>query len=838
MTDRRDEARFLKEEGGYLALHGAKLIEQGYSPVPIAHGKKAPGFEGWQKSQATVKQVKEWVASGFQWAGVGLLTKNTPAVDIDVRDKEVADLVETWIRENIGDAPLRIGRAPKRLMVFRCDKPFRKMRSAKYVDEWAEEQQIEILADGQQFVAFHKHPDTRKPYTWPNGDSPLNTHASSLITITVEQIEALIAYFEELAQQRGWEVVKSARKHAGSAVDLDNPWLEDTTAIDISDDELRTRLLSIPHPDDYEQWFMIGMALYHQFDGDDEGLKMWHEWAESADNYDAEALDRRWNGFSIEGKKRAPLTARYILRIAKEAAANEIAETTIRLRDMFLAAKTLLDWEQARQATREAEIDSLSRSGLAQIAKTTRDTITGSKTTLIEIKKAIRYVPKEMADKPEWCQAWVYNTATDRFFSTSNKISVSQQGFNAMYDRNALTKADILDGKVLPSSTASALALNQYRIQPVDGQRYMPGFDEIFTQTDGTFANTYPEHEIPDVPETYSARDKRNIERVRKHIAHLLADEDEQRMLLDWLSFVVQNPGDHPRYAILLQGVQGDGKTFFAEMMRNVMGVTNVRMLNAHILHDRFTDWAEGSCLACFEEVRLINDKNKYEVLNRVKPFITNTTNEIHPKGEPVRNVKNTQAYLLFTNFKDALPIDDTDRRYLVLFSRWQQRSAILAFKEEHPDYYTNLYAAIEESPGALRKWLLGHEQSKAFKPMDDAPITRAFHQMVQRSKHPFIKTLDELIASDSIGGVSDELIDMTALQSAFFSREEDMPAEKTMASLLERYGFERLGRIKIDGELHVVWVRNVERFSHEGDFDTHAVRAYLKARISERDEY
>lgn len=796
----------------YLADHGEALIDQGYNVVPIMPGKKAPGFDGWQKSTASKSQLKEWLQSGYKNSGVGIITKNTPAIDIDVRDDDVALRVEAWVRENIGQAPLRIGSAPKRLMLFRTDIPFRKMRSAKWKDQFGDEHQIEILGDGQQFVAYHKHPDTGKPYYWPNEkDDPLHVAAHRLTTLSVDQCEQLLAFFDGIAFDEGWSLVK--RAHGQSvAADAENPWAEDSHPVNITDDELRARLLLIPNPEDYDNWVQIGMALYHQFDGDDMGLSLWHEWSETADNYDADSVERHWASFNVAGKKRAPITARLILKLAREAATTQTLKLSLKLRDMFLAAMDLQQWEVARNAAREAEIDSLARSALAVTAKERRDAIVGAKTPLVEIKKAIAFQPKHADTTPKWCDGWVYDTSVDKFFNTRRKISVTQQGFNSMYDRRALTKKDVLDGKGAPSSSASHLALNLYKIPTVDGTRYMPGMDPLFSNVEGTFANLYAEHEIPAVPEKLAPRDKRNIEIVKEHMTHLLKD-DEAGMLLDWLSWVAQNPGKHMNYAVLLQGVEGDGKTFFAEMMRAVMGISNVTMLNAQILHSTFTDWTVGQCLACVEEVRLVNDGNKFEVLNRVKPNITNTVIEVHPKGKPVFNAINTTSYLLFSNYKDALPIDDNARRYLVLFSRWQTAVAIRRFKAENKHYYRKLYAAIEESAGALRKWLLEHEQDADFDPTGDAPDTSAKRHMVYLSKPEFIQLTESAIRANDSHLVGPDIIVSSGLHEVVLARGGEYPSAKALNNMLARTGYESLGRLQIEGERVTVWAFDADRF-------------------------
>lgn len=817
---------------GYLAEHGTDLLDQGYNVVPIVPGKKSPNFDGWQKTNASKPQIKEWLENGHKNSGVGIITKHTPAIDIDVRDDAVADKVEAWIRQHIGDAPLRVGRAPKRLMLFKTDTPFRKMRSTKWRDQFGDEHQIEILADGQQFVAYHKHPDTGKPYFWPNeNENPLTIPANKLARVDSQQCQALIEWFDALAFDEGWEEVKKARLQS-HGVENDNPWVEDTSPVSITDDELRARLMIVPNPEDYEQWINIGAALYHQYDGDEFGLTLWHEWSETADNYDGDSLDRHWKSFDIKGKKRAPLTARLILKLAREAASTESLAQSMRLKDLFLQAKDLGDWDKAKNAAREAEVDSLARSALAVVAKETRDRILGAKTPLVEIKKAIAYHPKNADLTPKWCDGWVYDTEVDRFFHLSRKHSVTQQGFNAMYDRRALTKKDIIDGKSSPTSSASHLALNTYKIPAVDGTRYMPGLDEIFTTTEGTFANLYAEHEIPEVPEVLTPQDKRSVRLVERHLKHLLP-KDEIPLFLDFISWIVQNPGKHMNYACLLQGVEGDGKTFFAEMLRAVMGTSNVTMLNAHILHSQFTDWTVGQCLACVEEVRLVNDGNKYEVLNRIKPNITNKVIEVHPKGKPIFNALNTTSYLLFSNFKDALPLDDNSRRYMVFFSRWQNKNAIARFNAENPDYYEDLYATIELSPGALRKWLLEHQQEPNFKPKGNAPDTSAKSHMVFLSKPEFVQQMEAAIRANECHLVGPDIVTSSGLANVMMRRGCDYPAPKTLANMLSRNGMESLGKMKIDGEYVTVWAFNSDeyRLDTEGAIDTQKVRNVINAR-------
>lgn len=847
---------------GPLAVYGATLIDNGFAIVPIAVGKKAPNFDNWEKSRSTKPQLEDWIENGHKRAGIGILAKWTPGVDLDIRDEELADLAEKKARKIFGDAPVRIGMAPKRLLVYRTEKPFKKMRSNKYrtpdpiTDGEYEFHQIEILCDGQQFVAYHTHPDTGRPYLWPEESittdsetgeetvesvgGPRSMRADDLPEITEEQCQELIDWFEDQCEGRGWELAKKQRMQAGGNVDLDNEFIEDTHAVDISYDKLRATLLLVPGADDYDTWFQVGMALYHQFDGDEDGRELWHEWSETADNYDGEQLDRKWDTFDIGGKKRAPLTARYIIKLAKEAESDRAAKYVMRLREMFFNAKDKGDWDKARAAVQSTELDSISRGAIVGLAKETLDKILTVKTPISEVRKALAYDNTNEA-VPGWASTWVYDTSDDRFFCTERKISVTKQGFDAMYNRKALTKKDILEGRSTPSSSASDLALNLYKVPTIQGRRYTPGEDPLYHTIEGQFANTYPEHEIPEMPRKLKPRDVIAVRRVKNHIRHLLSDPRERELFCDWLSWIVQNPGQHANWSVLLQGVEGDGKSFFGFLLRAVMGPSNVQMLNAHILESPFTDWLVGQCVTCIEEVRLIKAHNKYELINRMKPIISNDVVEVHPKGKSPYNTHNTTSYLLFSNYRDALPLDDDGRRYCVLFSKWQRKDKLDAFKAENPNYYAELYEALETSAGALREWLLNREQNEGFNAKGDAPMTSAKQYMIRQARPEFVTNLYDVIERRMHALVTHELLSVSALRDVFGDEGYDTPMTKAMGSMLSRAKFDDLGRFMIGGERHYLYSREPELFKSlvdEGilDIDPAKIKKFAQKLLREHE--
>lgn len=198
---------------GPFKEHGAVLIANGYQIVPISVGDKRPVLKDWPNLKLTNGAFVE-MANRRSRDGVGILTKYTPAVDIDILDEALATSMGSFVERLLGRAPMRIGKAPKRLYIFKTSEPFDKITSAWFIDPKnptksdgkALKQRVEILGDGQQFVAFHTHPDTGKPYDWPGFESdPLSINHDDLIELTHDQAVQICAEFECLATRLGWK---------------------------------------------------------------------------------------------------------------------------------------------------------------------------------------------------------------------------------------------------------------------------------------------------------------------------------------------------------------------------------------------------------------------------------------------------------------------------------------------------------------------------------------------------------------------------------------------------------------------------------------------------------
>jgi hypothetical protein len=133
----------------------------------------------------------------------GLLCGEVVAFDVDVPVQELADQIVHLIEHNLGATPLvRVGMAPKILLVYRPESRFRKVQTPDLVLPTGVKVKVELLAEGQQFVANGTHPDTGHPYTWTGG-SPEDVPIEELPVITETKARYVINDAERLLRTAG-----------------------------------------------------------------------------------------------------------------------------------------------------------------------------------------------------------------------------------------------------------------------------------------------------------------------------------------------------------------------------------------------------------------------------------------------------------------------------------------------------------------------------------------------------------------------------------------------------------------------------------------------------------
>ncbi len=274
----------------YLADYGETLVANGYHVIPIMPGSKVPGrctagewlpYLDWSRHCDRPTQPLE-IDIWRRWpaCGVGIACGNVVGLDIDILDGVLAIQLADLATAMLGETPcIRIGQSPKRLLVYRTDTPFAGRKRHP----------LEVLARGQQFVAYAVHPGTGRPYDWPE-DNPLDVPLENLPAVTESQVMAWLdqAYALIPAEMK-------PRTLIGDSVPAD-VWRGPSDPRGTYE-AIRSALAHIPNDDlDATSWITMGAAIKAAL-GDD-GRDLWLDWSKSSwksgTSGKSDTAERRW----------------------------------------------------------------------------------------------------------------------------------------------------------------------------------------------------------------------------------------------------------------------------------------------------------------------------------------------------------------------------------------------------------------------------------------------------------------------------------------------------------------------------------------------------------------
>lgn len=803
---------------GVLRKYGTQLLENGYSILPIPAGRKGPIEPQWQKIKADEKQVRKWSNGDYKNGNIGFHTKYTPAVDIDITDDEMASLMAEHTESIIGKTMTRVGRAPKTMLVYRTTVPFQK-RKVTFLDLDGHEQAIEVLADGQQFVGIGIHPDTKKPYRWTSGKemNPLSVPADFLPEITTEHIDELMSVFKLEAQRRGWTLKKGNTSLATTNNDLDdandNALLEHKRPLEnLTVDQLSEILEWVPGNDDYESWLKVGMALHHQFDGEEDGLALWHEWSENAHNYDADALERKWNSFHDE-MGRNITTAATLIKLAKENRQEHSKELFEKIQrkvketdnEVELLGTLAAKW--GRMLEHDYQVDLLAGAIIERLKE-----ISGRKVRVDLVRKAINEGYKNSdfnyKELPHWCNDVVYVDAEEEFYYMDTRLALGERGFNARNNRHLLTKKDRSNMDAVPEQQAAALALNVYQVPVVSGYIYLPGAERIVEWDGQRHVNKFNAEDIVPTPDKMTSKARRAVDAVKRHFEISYPIERERELLLSWLAYTIKRMDKKIRWAVVMQGVDGAGKGFVGEMLMAILSRNNVETVNAQSLEEKFTGFFESRKVVVLEEAR-IHGTSRYAIMDKLKPFITNDVVSIRRMHRDPYNVPSVSNTMILTNHSDALPVYDADRRYFVISTHFQTKEMIEKFRERHPDHYDEIFNAIAYHPGAIREWLEDYPLHEEFDPDGHAPMTDAKSRMMDLARSDDEDEVEELIDESTDPEVNSMLLSVGKLRDLASDYSCGVPYGPKLGNFLSSKGFVYVGRARgANGKQARYWSR------------------------------
>ncbi len=220
------------------------------------------------------------------------------------------------------------------------------------------------------------------------------------------------------------------------------------------------------------------------------------------------------------------------------------------------------------------------------------------------------------------------------------------------------------------------------------------------------------------------------------HIREVV-EPDAQEYLINWMAWVVRNPADKPRVAVVLRGDEGTGKGFICSTLVKMFGVHGSQMTQKKHIVGSFNAHMQHCCLMFADEVQFRPGEEE----GVLKTMITEPTMPLEGKGVDVREVDSYLAMIMSTNQDWAVPASVGARRFVV--------ADVNSTRKGDAEHFERLFAWRDKEGGlaALLHHLLDeHEIPAGWHPEKDRVKTQALAEQEAASMDPLDRVLFNIL--------------------------------------------------------------------------------------------
>ena len=209
---------------------------------------------------------------------------------------------------------------------------------------------------------------------------------------------------------------------------------------------------------------------------------------------------------------------------------------------------------------------------------------------------------------------------------------------------------------------------------------------------------------------------------------------------LKWFAHLIQKPSTKTQVCLVVLGREGTGKNVLLDRIRkNVMGnnyATETCKMDK--ITGRFNTMMQNKLLIALNEAANVGQSESHEKQEVLKDIITNTKNQIEPKGVNSYTVNDYCNYVCFSN-NDHVIKASTEMRRFVFFETSSERI-------DDSQYFKNLVDDFEVHGAGIHlyHYLMSVDISD-FTPQRDFPTTQLKEQLKANALE---KTIQWLVAS------------------------------------------------------------------------------------------
>jgi hypothetical protein len=173
---------------------------------------------------------------------------------------------------------------------------------------------------------------------------------------------------------------------------------------------------------------------------------------------------------------------------------------------------------------------------------------------------------------------------------------------------------------------------------------------------------------------------------MKRHILEIIAagDKASEEYILNWMTWLVQNPGEQAGVALVLKGDKGSGKGTLGNVLCRIFGQHSCHLSSAKHLAGNFNAHLLDCCFLFADEAYWAGDRGAEGTLKRL---ITEPTLFIEAKGRDGVTVPNRLHVMMASNNEWVVPASHDERRYAVF--------QVSDHKKQDKRWFDPLYAEL-----------------------------------------------------------------------------------------------------------------------------------------------
>jgi hypothetical protein len=293
----------------------------------------------------------------------------------------------------------------------------------------------------------------------------------------------------------------------------------------------------------------------------------------------------------------------------------------------------------------------------------------------------------------DYFEGVVYVAKDDQMFLPSG-VMVGKSAFDAIYGGPGFVADFEGEGKPIKSAWEMFRQNEHYQMSKVWSTCFRPLLPagQIVDLEGLPALNTYVPIEVPRMAGDAAPF----VEHVRKMLPH----GDDANRVIQWMAACVQTPGAKFQWWPVIQGTKGNGKSLLLRVMMRAVGERYSHLVRSDALlktGNQFNDWIVGKLFLGFEEIK--SAEGKRDFVDMMKDTVTNERLATEGKGKSQGTSDNCANGIMLTNYDDACPIDDDERRWGVFFCAQQSQEDLLR-DGMTPEYFKGLYEWLRDLDG------------------------------------------------------------------------------------------------------------------------------------------